>query len=127
MNNAEALKEHAFKPGQSGNPGGKPKGARNRLQGAFLNALADDFDQHGKRAIERCRDEDPAAYLRAIVALMPKELEISRPLDDLTDDELAAALAAVRAIEAARDPGAGDRAATGAQPAAGVPTLPEAG
>lgn len=125
--NPEVLKAHAFKPGQSGNPGGKPAGARNRLQGRFLNALADDFEEHGKRAIERCREEDPAAYMRAIVALMPKELEITRPLDELSDEQLDAALAAVAAICAARDPGTGEGAAQGVQPAAGIPPVHEAG
>jgi hypothetical protein len=123
----ETLKAHAFKPGVSGNPGGRPIGARNRLQGRFMNALADDFEEHGKSAIQRCREEDPAAYLRAIVALMPKELEITKPLDDLSDDELNAALATVRAICAARAPGAGEGAAQGVQPAADIPPVPEAG
>ena len=118
-----------WQPGQSGNPGGKPKGARNRLQGKFLNALADDFEEHGKKAIEACRAQDPSAYVRAIVALMPKELEISRALDDFTDDELAAALATLRAIQDAQA-SSGSRSGTGvaegAQSAAGVSPLPEA-
>lgn len=36
-----------FQPGQSGNPGGKAAGARNRISGRFLNDLADDYEQHG--------------------------------------------------------------------------------
>ena len=32
-----------FKPGQSGNPKGRPKGARNRLGTQFLEALEADF------------------------------------------------------------------------------------
>ncbi len=85
-----------FQPGQSGNPGGKPKAARNRLQGGFLNALADDFDAHGKDAIVRAREEDPMGYVKAIVALMPKQVEQSQPLDDLTDAELTAGIALLR-------------------------------
>lgn len=122
----ERLAAYRWKPGQSGNPGGKAKGARNRLQGDFLNALADDFAEHGRKAIEACRTQDPPAYVRAIVALMPKELEIHRPLDDLSDDELAAALATVRAIEAAAASGSGAGSASGAQPAAGLSPVPEA-
>lgn len=86
-----------FAPGQSGNPGGKPKAARNRLQGAFLNALAEDFDTHGKDAIVRAREEDPMGYVKAIAALMPKQVEQSQPLDDLTDAELTAGIALLRA------------------------------
>ena len=85
-----------WQPGQSGNPGGKPKGARNRLQGAFLNALADDFDQHGKKAIVDAREKDPMGYVKAIAALMPKQVEQSQPLDDLTDAELLAGIAFLR-------------------------------
>jgi hypothetical protein len=40
-----------FKPGQSGNPKGRPKGARNRLGTQFLEALEADFNQFGPQAI----------------------------------------------------------------------------
>lgn len=85
-----------FVPGQSGNPGGKAKGARNRLTGAFLNALAEDFDAHGKRAIERAREEDPVGYMKVIGALLPKQVEQTQPLEDLTDAELVAGIALLR-------------------------------
>jgi hypothetical protein len=90
-----------FPPGTSGNPAGKPRKARDRLQRAFIEALATDFEKHGAAAIVACREDDPAAYLRCIVALMPRELDISRPLDDLSDEQLDAALVAVTAICAA--------------------------
>jgi len=85
-----------FKPGQSPNPGGKPVGARNRLTAAFLNALAADFDEHGKKAIQECRETKPEAYIKAIAALCPKEVSVTRPLEDMNADEL---LTAVRALE----------------------------
>lgn len=96
----------AWERGHSGNPGGKPEGARNRLQSDFLHALADDFDAHGISAIKRCREETPAAYLRIIASLMPAELEVVRPLDELSDAELNAAIIAIRAIFADQDNGA---------------------
>lgn len=121
--------EKRFKPGQSGNPGGKPVAARNRLQGSFLNTLADDFDANGKAAIVKCREDDPAAYIRAIVALMPKEIELTRQFDDLTDEQLAAAVIAARSLAAAIgiDPGEGTAVPPLHQPAENVSALSEAG
>lgn len=54
--------------------GGRKPGARNKLKEAFLEAALKDFDQHGIGAIERLREEDPVAYVRMIVGLIPKEV-----------------------------------------------------
>lgn len=89
--------ETRFKPGQSGHPGGKPLRARNNLQVSFLNALCKDFDEHGKDAIERARVKDPVGYMKVCASLMPKQVEQSKPLDDLTDAELVAGIALLRA------------------------------
>lgn len=89
--------EHSrFKPGESGNPGGKPKRARDRLQSSFLTRLADDFETNGKQAIEAAREKDPVGYIKAIASLMPKQVEQSQPLEDLTDAELVAGIALLR-------------------------------
>jgi|SRR6266436_387370 len=76
--------------GVSGNPGGRPVAARTRLTAHFLNALADDFAKEGRKAIEACRAKRPDKYLGVIAALMPKQIEVTRPLDGLSDDELIA-------------------------------------
>lgn len=91
-------KEHltSFKPGQSGNPGGKPAGARNRLTAHFLNDLAKHYEAHGADAIDRLCQDDPAGYVKVIAALLPKEVEIKRPLEEINDADL---LTAVRALE----------------------------
>lgn len=59
----------AWKPGQSGNPKGRPKGARSKLGETFLHELYEDFRQHGPDVIVRVRNEDPGAYLKAIATL----------------------------------------------------------
>lgn len=89
-------KEHQFKPGQTGNPGGKPVNARNKLNADFLNRLAADFQKHGKSAIEAAREKDPMGYVKALCALQPKQIEQTQPLDDLTDAELLAGIALLR-------------------------------
>jgi len=76
-----------FKPGQSGNPKGRPLGARNRLGGAFLEALESDFKEHGVSAIERVRNERPHEYLKVIAGILPKELSVTVE-EELSDAEL---------------------------------------
>jgi hypothetical protein len=83
-----------FKPGQSGNPAGRPKGARSKLSEAFLKALADDFGEHGEAVIEKVRGERPHEYLKIVAAVLPKQMQLEdltpkRRAEDLTDDELA--------------------------------------
>src|SRR6476469_7606358 len=94
------LREHAFKPGQSGNPKGHPKGARNRLGTQFLEALEADFNQFGPQAIALVREKKPEVYMKVVADLLPKEaninveageafVELWRKISDGLGDELA--------------------------------------
>ena len=75
----QALRRKAtqFKPGQSGNPKGRPKGARNRIGTQFLEALEADFNKHGAQAIEQVRQKKPEVYMRVVADLLPKEANIN--------------------------------------------------
>jgi hypothetical protein len=78
-----------FKPGQSGNLKGRPRGSRHRLSERVLADLTADFEDHGAAAIRRTREKDPAAYVRLIASLLPKQTEkVANQLEDLTDDQL---------------------------------------
>src|SRR5216684_5269285 len=80
-----------LKPFAPGNPGGaRPRGAKNRLHRAFVEALHADFKEHGAAAIRICRMENPTNYLRVIASILPRELTIETAAADLTDDELEA-------------------------------------
>lgn len=71
---------------------GRPKESRDRLSRAFLTAMADDFEANGVDAITKVRTEDPSTYVRVVASLQPKELEITNPMQSLTDDKLAEAI-----------------------------------
>src|SRR5882672_5231276 len=116
-----------WKAGESGNPGGRPVAARTRLTGHFLNSLADDFAREGKAAIAACRLKRPDKYLGVIAAFMPKQIEVTRPLDGLADDELLAIAESLRSQIGAAQNRARDRDAITAESPLDVPSLPEAG
>jgi hypothetical protein len=113
-----------LKPGHGNTFFVRPVTSRNRLQNKFLSALADDFEMHGKRAIERARIQDPMGYVKAVVALMPKQFEQTTPLQDLTDQELERGIEFLKSKLAISD-GKGDRAPPLIEQTNGVSTVPK--
>ena len=93
-----------WQPGASGNPAGRLRGSRNRLSEAVTCALLRDFSKHGEKAIAKVRRTQPAAYLKCLVLLVPREhkVEQSNPLKAMTDEELEAALEVLRELMAKR-------------------------
>jgi hypothetical protein len=82
-------------------PLGRPKGSRNKLSEEFIAALCEDFELHGEAVIETGRKTRPADYLRIVAALVPKEFSVeSGSLEDLSDEELAQAIADLRILAA---------------------------
>ena len=74
-----------WKPGQSGNPNGRPKGARAKLAESFCQALLDDFEKHGVAAIKLMREDKAGDYVRALVSIIPKEFD-GTLTGDLSED-----------------------------------------
>jgi hypothetical protein len=92
--------EHQFKPGGVGNPRGV-NGARNRLTTDLLQALAEDFAIGGAAAIKIMRIEEPAAYVKVLCSILPKELFVEQGVfSDMSDEDIVAVLDAIRQMKA---------------------------
>lgn len=72
----------SFKPGQSGNPKGRPPGSRNKITEDFLSAVCADFAVHGVAVVQQVREEKPVAYLEMVAALVPKNVNLEHSGDE---------------------------------------------
>ena len=81
-----------WQPGQSGNPVGRAHGSRNKLTEEVICALLRDFRQHGQKAVARVRRTQPAAYLKILALLVPREHKVEHRnlIKELTDEQLEA-------------------------------------
>ena len=69
-----------FKPGQSGNPRGRPKGARNKLGEDFLAGLYDTSRQMGRQQSSACVRKIQQPISGSLPAI-PRDIKIDRSTD----------------------------------------------
>ncbi len=85
-------KDTQFKAGSSGGPG-RPKGARNKITKAYLDAVAKSFAKNGPEVLEIIKEKRPDVYMKLVAALVPKDLDVKHSGDltiqvvNYTDDD----------------------------------------
>jgi hypothetical protein len=96
-----------WQPGVSGNPAGRLRGSRNVLSEEVICALLRDFRQHGQKAVARVRRMQPAAYLKILALLVPREMKVehSGGVKAMTDEQLEAGIEAIQRMLEARAAG----------------------
>lgn len=77
-------KNNLWKPGQSGNPKGRPKGSRNKLSEDFLkdlrtlwNEAQESGETLGQETLRRVFDKAPEKVMQALVQVLPKDFQLS--------------------------------------------------
>jgi Family of unknown function (DUF5681) len=66
-----------WKPGESGNPAGRPLGSRNKLSESVIQDIAADWAIGGAETIARVRMTDPATYFRVVASILPKDVLVN--------------------------------------------------
>jgi len=96
-----------FAPGYSGNPGGSPDRARKALNADTIRELHLAFQRGGRKAIDRVMKNNPAMFLKMLVLLVPRELEVqhSGGVKAMTDEQLEHTLEVIKELIAQRDAG----------------------
>ena len=75
--NQQVSKGHRWKPGQSGNPAGRPVGARQRIAERLLEAIAEKWELHGDSVLDRLAADDPKAFAQIAYGLLPRDVFVS--------------------------------------------------
>ena len=80
--------------GQSGNPAGRPKGARDQLSQAVYKEMLEDWAKHGLDTIREVREKHPQLYLQSIIRLVPTAHDLTlddtrRAISEYSNEELA--------------------------------------
>jgi|SRR6516162_10813237 len=82
-----------YKPGQCGNPKGRPRGSRNKLSEEFFRDLCDAWQAFGKPALMTAAWTHPVDFVRLVAQLIPKDVEVTATnirLERMSSDELEA-------------------------------------
>ena len=96
------MKDTKFKKGRSGNPNGKPKGARSKATFAAEALLDGEAEAITRKAIEKAKDGDMTAIRLCLERILPavrsRPIEIDLPPVETAEDITAAQGAVIAAM-----------------------------
>ena len=91
--------------GVSGNTGGAGGRARRELNNDTIREMHAAFRRGGRAAIDKVMRTQPAAFLKLLVLLVPREMKVehSGGVKAMTDEQLEAGIEAIQAMLAKRE------------------------
>src|SRR5215467_12726732 len=97
-----------FAPGYSGNPGGSPEAARKALNKDTILEMHRAFKLGGRKTIEKVMRNQPAVFLKLLVLLVPREMQVEHTgrVKAMSDEQLEQAIEALEGFLAKREAGA---------------------
>jgi hypothetical protein len=93
-----------WKPGQSGNPDGRPAGTRSKFSEAFYRDLAATWAELGGSAMRQTAQLEPAKFVAICASLIPKDVQLSlsaRLPGNLEPDDWSLAMSVFQAVREA--------------------------
>jgi hypothetical protein len=111
MNEPKRLIGKPWQPGESGNPGGRPIGARGRFSEQMISDIARSWSTHGPAALEKMAKTDNTRYVEICSRLIPRDvaLTVQQQLPGgMNHDDWQTTIEVVKAIQASM-PDAGQR------------------
>jgi hypothetical protein len=113
--------------GYSGNTDGAGGRARRELNADTIREMHRAFREGGRKAIDKVMRTQPAVFLKLLVLLVPREMQIEHKggVKEMSDEELEAGIATIRAMLAAREAGANAQVVEAVAEPAALPAPPK--
>jgi hypothetical protein len=77
MNEPKRVIGKPWQPGESGNPGGRPIGARGRFSEQMISDIARSWSTHGPAALEKMAKTDNTRYVEICSRLIPRDVALT--------------------------------------------------